>query len=379
MESNELTKILKRFLSTLVIAITNCSLYSKEHSSLEELAARALSIFNELPEERLEIMIIENDLVINKVPFKDAGISGNNFVKRLKRKGISRVDFLKGVTLSEIKQFIVDISEIDKKLKTYPHIKAGIVDVRISGIKTDEIDFDTSTLSSYLPEQIEKVKDIYRNISPFKRLRTEGLEEIIINFILTFKREANLLKLLSPVKSYSEYTYTHATNVAVLSMFQAESFGMRDELLHDIGLAALLHDVGKLFISKEVLNKKGALTEKEFEEITHHSLYGAVYLAKIDGLTHLAPIVAFEHHKKYDGTGYPKFNVNAKRQHICSQIVAISDFFDALRSWRPYRKALDINEILALMKNNIGKDFNPFLVENFARILLTTQFEGRTP
>lgn len=371
-------KTVKQFISTLAIAISNCSLYSKEHASIEELSARVLSIFNELSEKQLEIMIIENDLIVNKAPFKEAGISGANFVKRLKRKGISRVDFLKGMTLSEIKQFIIDISEANEALKTYSHIKAGVVDVRLSGIKMDEIDFDIGKLGFSLTEQVEKVKDIYHNVSPFKRLRTEGLEEIVINFILTFRREANILSLLSPVKSYDEYTYTHATNVAVLSMFQAEFLGIRDELLHDIGIAALLHDVGKLFISKEVLHKKGTLNEKEFEEITHHTSYGAAYLAKIDGITRLAPVVALEHHKKYNGTGYPKFNVNDKRQHICSQIVALSDFFDAMRSWRPYRRAWEVNEVLALMKTNAGKDFNPFLVENFTRILLMAQSEENT-
>lgn len=365
----------KGFISTFVIAISNCSLYSKEHTSVDEFAARAFSILNEFLGERLEIMIIQNDLIINNAPLRNPGINGANLVKRLKRKGISRVDFLKGVTVSEMKQFIIDVAETEKKLNVYPHIKAGVVDVRISGLKVDDVDFDISSLTQFTSEQIEKVKDIYHDISPFKRLRTEGLEEIIINFIKTFRREAKILRLLSPVKSYSEYTYTHATNVAVLSMFQADFLGIDEGLLHDIGVAALLHDVGKLFISKEILEKKGALDDKEFEEITRHPSNGAAYLTKVENITLLAPVVAFEHHRKYDGTGYPKFSLNGKKQHICSQIVAISDFFDALRSWRPYRRAWDVKEILALMKNNSGKDFNPFLVDNFIRMFLITQSE----
>ena len=156
----------------------------------------------------------------------------------------------------------------------------------------------------------------------------------------------------------------------MLSLFQAESLGIKDQLLQDVGLAALLHDVGKLFISKEILDKKGRLDEREFAEITLHPSYGAAYLAKVDGITRLAPIVAFEHHRKYDGTGYPKFNMNEKRQHICSQIVTISDFFDAVRSYRPYKKSWKTEDILVFMKKNASKDFNPSLVDNFAKMLL---------
>ncbi|MEK7307266.1 MAG: HD domain-containing phosphohydrolase, partial [Nitrospirota bacterium] len=197
-----------------------------------------------------------------------------------------------------------------------------------------------------------------------------GLEEIVVNFVLAFRREANILKLISPVKSYSDYTYTHATNVAVLTMFQAESLGVKDKLSQEIGIAALLHDVGKLFVPKEILDKQGKLDEKEWEEIQRHTLYGAKYLAKIDGLVRIAPIVAMEHHMKYDGLGYPKYSHGTKAQHICSQIVSIADFFDALRSKRPYKKDWEIKEILALMKQNAGKDFNPFLVDNFSRTIM---------
>jgi len=118
------------------------------------------------------------------------------------------------------------------------------------------------------------------------------------------------------------------------------------------------------------LEKPGKLDEKEFAEMTNHAAYGAAYLAKIDDIIRIAPIVAFEHHRKYNGTGYPKLQTNEKKQHISSQIVAVSDFFDALRSFRPYRKSLEVDDVLALLKKNAGTDFNPFLVDNFIKAFL---------
>lgn len=361
--------IVRQFISTLMIAISNCSLYSKEHEVVEKSAEKILSILNECLTDQIEVMVVQGDLIINKLPIKDAEFHEIKFVKCLMRKGISRIDFLKGITLLELKQFIIDFSETDKEIKTYPHIKTGVVDISLK--KNIDIDFDIDTLAHFSEEQIEKLKENYYKLSPFKKLEITGLEEIVARFAVAFKREKNILKLLSPVKSFSDHTYVHSTNVAVLSLFQAESLGIKDQLLQDVGLAALLHDVGKLFISKEILDKKGRLDEREFAEITLHAAYGAAYLAKVDGITRLAPIVAFEHHRKYDGTGYPKFNMNEKRQHICSQIVTISDFFDAVRSYRPYKKSWETEEILAFMKKNASNDFNPFLVDIFAKMLLT--------
>ncbi len=357
----------KKFISTFMVAISNCSLYSRGHHAFDELVRETFSILKEILGERFEIMIIDNELIVNKQPLADAGINKANLIKRFKRKEISRVDFLEGISLSEIKEFIVDFSETGKGLKTYPHIKVGSIDVHINDAKRDSIDMEN--ISCSYSEEIEKVKDIFYSFSPFKELNIAGLEEIVVHFIATFKKEANILKVLSPVKSYSEYTYTHAANVAVLAMFQADSLGARDELLHEIGVAALLHDIGKLFISKEILDKKGKLNDKEFSEMRNHPLYGAIYLAKLNDLTRLAPIIAFEHHMKYDCSGYPRLQLNGKKQHVLSQIVSISDFFDALRSRRPYRESMDLKDIIVLIKKGIDKDFNPFLVDNFNRLL----------
>ncbi len=341
-------------------AVSNCSLYSRDHDAFDDLAKKTHSLLLDVIKDRLELMLLEKELVVNSKPFRFKGLHKNSIIKRFKKKGIARVDFLPGVTLPEVKQFIIDMSSPDKNLKLYPHIKFGTIDINVSVTEQDGV------LEQYsIPENIEKVKDIFHVTSPFRKLNIAGIDEVVVHFIASIKREANILKYLNPVKMFSEYTYTHATNVAMISVFMAESIGVDNALLHDIGVAALLHDTGKMFISNEVLEKTATLDEKEFTEIQNHSLYGARYLAKIDDVPRLAPIVAFEHHMKYDLTGYPVLKANGRKQHICSQIIAIADFFDALRSQRPYRESMNIKNILALIKKGSGNDFNPVLVDNF--------------
>src|SRR3990170_3896233 len=167
------------FISTLLIAISNCSLYSKEHETFNELAKKTFSLLSELLGERFEIMVIDNELIVNKKPLRDAGINKTNLIRRLKRKGISRVDFLKGVSLSEINQFIIDISEAGKSLKLYAHINTGSIDVNVTSPKLDTVDIDSLSYAS--SEENEKLKDILHSISYFKKLNIAGLEELVVH------------------------------------------------------------------------------------------------------------------------------------------------------------------------------------------------------
>lgn len=94
-----------------------------------------------------------------------------------------------------------------------------------------------------------------------------------------------------------------------------------------------------------------------------------MYLATLPDIPQYALIAAYEHHMKFNGLGYPAIRRKGRTQHIISQLIAISDFFDALRTDRPYRKALDVPVIVGLLNDSSGKDFNPLLVENFIRSL----------
>lgn len=361
-------KRLKEFISVFMSAISNCALYSKDHVFIIELTEKAFSILNEFLKgsDHFEIMIIENDLIINNSPARETGIHGKNLLKRLKRKGITHIEFLRGITLQELKKFIVDISVGGKEAQSSPHIKIGVVDVHIDRFSLDRDLLSEQSLSSFISEQIMKIENEFARISPFKKLHVVGFEEIVVQFIMKLK-EIDILKLLSPIKSYGTSDYIHATNVAVLTLFQAQTLGIKEELHQDIGLAALFHDVGKLLIPREIIEKESSFEVKENDVMKLHPVYGAQYLAKIDGLTHLAPIVAFEHHLRYDGRGYPKLKGGNIKQHICSQMIAISDSFDNLTVKTSYRKTLDIKDALVAMKTKDEGLFNPFLIDNFIR------------
>jgi HD-GYP domain-containing protein (c-di-GMP phosphodiesterase class II) len=350
-------KKFSEFISHMVTAISSRALYSVEHPIFLEFTERAGGLLDDLcADGTMSITMIGDSLIFNDTPFMEKAPYIVNFLKRLKKKKIEKIVFRKGLEIDELKNFISALS-LKGDLSSTPHISVGTIEIKMKA--------SGGTASELMNKGISKVQEAYKGFSRFRKLDTVSLEESVLDFISVLKKEINVLRIVSPVKSHNEYTYVHATNVSVLTLFQAESLGIKGETLHDIGMAGLLHDVGKMFVSLDVLDKQGKLTPDEWQQMRRHPLHGAVYLSKVPDIPPLVPIVAFEHHMRFDGKGYPDTRRMGRNQHIVSQMVAIADFYDALRTDRPYRKALDVPTIAGLMKEGKGKDFNPLLVETF--------------
>jgi putative nucleotidyltransferase with HDIG domain len=351
-----------KFLSYIVTAMAQCSLYSKEHPAVADFSERALKLLNELfTDETIGVTHLGGNLIFNDVPIIDKGIHVENFMKRMKAKGIDKIIIKKGISIEEVINFASFMASKDEDSLSSEHILVGTVQVRLRSSGEEPLEIMSTNIS--------KIKGVYYELSRFKRLDTAGLEDAVLGFLIALKSEANILRLVSPVKSYSEYTYVHTANVSVLTLFQAESLGLKGEALREAGLAGLLHDVGKMIVPKEILEKPGKLDDAEWKEIKRHPVYGALFLSSLPDPPRLAVIAAFEHHLKFDGTGYPETKWRARKQNIISQIVAISDFFDALRAERPYRKGMEIDKLIDILKGSAGKDFNPLLVDNFMSAL----------
>ena len=159
----------KQFLTALTIAIANCSLYAKDNELIDEAGKKAFSILNELIEGRVEMMVIDDDLIINKSPVRDSRLHTAKLLKLFKHKGISRIEFLKGITAEELKQFIINLSKPDEEMETSPHIKAGIVAINGGGSGTGATGaavVSSEDIPDFREEQIEKLKGVFHSISP---------------------------------------------------------------------------------------------------------------------------------------------------------------------------------------------------------------------
>jgi putative nucleotidyltransferase with HDIG domain len=189
----------------------------------------------------------------------------------------------------------------------------------------------------------------------------EGLSQAV-----TENRTA--LVALTAMRNYDNYTFTHMVNVSILTMGQARALGIEGRLLREFGLSALMHDIGKVRTPKPILNKPDKLTDEEFAIMRRHTVDGAEILRGTPEMPILAPVVAFEHHLRLDGTGYP-FGVKRQALNVATMLCSISDVYDAMRSQRAYQQAFPTDRILAVLKRNDGTQFDQHLVRRFVQLL----------
>lgn len=169
------------------------------------------------------------------------------------------------------------------------------------------------------------------------------------------------------VEKRSKETGAHVKRVAQISQLLASVYGLPEQEAELIKLASPLHDVGKIGIPDSILNKPGKHTPEEWEIMQTHAMIGEEILAKSDKrILQLGSIIAGQHHEKWDGNGYPR-GLKGEGIHIAGRITALADVFDALGSKRCYKEPWPIEKIIALIKEQSGKQFDPKLVEVFEK------------
>lgn len=167
------------------------------------------------------------------------------------------------------------------------------------------------------------------------------------------------------IEARSKETSNHVKRVAAYSVILAQAYGMDAHAIEKLKVASPLHDVGKVGIPDEILQKPGKLTDTEFTFMQTHTLIGYNMLKNSNlDILKIAAIIAHEHHEKYNGRGYPR-GIAGEDINIYARITAIADVFDALSSERAYKKAWPLEKILALFKEERGEHFDPHLVDLF--------------
>lgn len=193
---------------------------------------------------------------------------------------------------------------------------------------------------------------------------------VVGSLAVTMHSERKLLLPLLTLRRYDEYTTTHALNVAVLAMALAEWMGIAGSSVRQLGLAGLLHDIGKVKVPLEILNKAGKLTEQERSIMGTHPVHGARILFETAPDLELPSVVAYEHHIMENGAGYPELRFRRDR-HEASKLVHVCDVYDALRTNRPYREAWPAERVLAYMGERAGTEFDSDAARAFIEMMRT--------
>lgn len=212
------------------------------------------------------------------------------------------------------------------------------------------------------------VKGYLEDARAGKTLDSEAVKNQASDMVDSILRNDNALISLTRLKSFDEYTFTHCVNVAVLVTSFAKRLGFNRNRLERLASGGLLHDVGKMMIPDEILNKPGKFTPEERQIVNNHPVYSAEILEKSPDIESDSIRLAFEHHERLDGTGYPR-GLKTEQLHIDTNIVSICDVYDALTSARVYKPGFPLPKALQIIKENAGRDFKENLVDVFINIV----------
>ncbi len=219
---------------------------------------------------------------------------------------------------------------------------------------------------------LSTLKDMTAQISARKRTGVKSMVRMVQNMVDYVSDEDPVLMGLSTIRDYDDYTYTHSVNVSILAMCLGQQIGLPKKSLVRLGICGMLHDLGKIDIPSEIINKPAKLDPDEFSLVQRHPIDSARNILKLQVSLELKARILlppFEHHLKYDLTGYPRSRWITS-QSLFGRILAIADVFDAISSPRVYRPtSLSPDRALALMMQGSGKDFDPILLKWFVNML----------
>jgi HD-GYP domain-containing protein (c-di-GMP phosphodiesterase class II) len=238
---------------------------------------------------------------------------------------------------------------------------------------TKEQDFERKEMArKTYAYALTSVKEVAQKINSQRQAGVRKLKRLVQNMVDTLSEDESVLLGLSTMRDYDDYTYTHSVNVAILSLCLGKRIGLSRISLSHLAICGLVHDLGKLDIPKKVLNKPGKLTDEEFKVIQMHPIKSVNQIIKLRAPTDLKAKILlppFEHHLKYDLSGYPRVH-NKKSVSLFGRIITIADVFDALTSPRIYRPtAVSPDRALDILLKGSGKDFDPILLKVFINML----------
>ncbi|PIV39039.1 MAG: HD-GYP domain-containing protein [Candidatus Omnitrophica bacterium CG02_land_8_20_14_3_00__42_8] len=195
-------------------------------------------------------------------------------------------------------------------------------------------------------------------------IEVRGIKETVNEMVDEIIANRHLLINLLDMRSYDDYLYNHSVGVCILSLTIGIAYKYDELRLRDLGVGALLHDVGKTKISSEILNKPGKLTAEEFEEIKKHSRWGFDMLRGEKELSLLSSHIAYQHHERCDGRGYPR-GLSEEETLQFARIVSVADVYDALTADRIYRKRFLPHEARKIIESNLETQFSLQIVKIF--------------
>jgi putative nucleotidyltransferase with HDIG domain len=369
-----------RFLVSFGQAVSTMALYNDGHPARERAVDRSYRCLRDLQQHdpHPRFSFLGEETIYQDTALRELG--DWEWATRLAQAGIQRIELDNDVTREQYEEFLeemmarITLSFIDSA-EARPNrptgIKVGALGIRGETREVQEVlatPVPVATISYSLGEEAASIQSMHREVQGRGKLPLAEAEAVVRSLSIAMHGDQEMILPLLQLREFDEYTTTHSLNVSVLVMALAESLGMAEQDVRTFGIAGLLHDLGKVNIPEEILNKPGKLTEQEREVMQSHPVAGAKLIIESGRRLDLAAAVAHEHHIMINGQGYPRCHYH-RDCHKASKLVHVCDVYDALRTRRPYREAWDAQRVLTYIEERSGTEFEPAAATAFVKMM----------
>ncbi len=384
------TKLGTEYVLKFYRLLKGTTIYDRKNVIIDRLTKECLQVINGIiqSEGHLFLKIVRDNFFFNNIRIivnADVYSIFKAFWQEMKKRWIGEVEFSAEVGAEHLKDFIYLLSGLEENNESnYLYVKKQLEYRNIESIHVGKLEFfkdediyiDSEDQKKFSKEvyfkSISLVKEVIESINQQKALNIRKAKRLMQNAVNAIMQDESTLLGLANIKNYDEYTFNHSVNVAIYAIALGQRIGIPKKHLSHLGMAGLFHDIGKTKISKEILNKSGKLSPQEWTMMRAHPLVGAEIVMRMKEWGELSTRLidaAFEHHLKYDLTGYPRLT-RKRKITLFGRIVTIADFYDALVRPRVYNRFPYVSEkILGLMLERSGKDFDPAIVKVFINMI----------
>jgi len=332
------------------------------------VSKRVFDFLSEIFEAKEEVLIglINGVLYINDYFFYDATPYSDNVLKVLTGFQIDDLLISKGVSEEELLKLagILKVKERSKETFLKLSEKEELIHIGLKSFKMghDEGDLPAKNLETYR-DAVSTMTGFFSEVGDGRLPSLREAENLVEGFMDKMVANKSLLMLLSGLKGYDVYTYQHCVNVGILALLLAEKEGLGEQNIKWAALAGMMHDIGKVRVPPEVINKPGGLTLREWEAVKTHSIHSADVIRGMGGAQELVQAVE-GHHMHHDGGGYP-VRSDVDRPSKMAGLISVVDAYDAITTVRAYKQPMSPIEAMTILKNGRGTKFDPYYVDAF--------------
>jgi hypothetical protein len=326
--------------------------------------------------EEIGFLVVGQDVVIDQQPLRRRAVHLQAFAQTLRRRGLEGLTLVRGLQADECRRFIETMAG-SAPPQSSPHVVVGRLRIAVESDAPEApppgLDLGrggglpASPRGGLTSARLEEGREAFVRLRGERLAGVEALERLVWDLVDSLVESIAEIYPLAPLRHHDELTYLHSVNVSTLVLAMGRAFGYQGQLLHDLGMAALLHDLGKLSIPSEFLTRPGPLNEEEWKLMKLHPELGTQHICELEMRTPLAAVVAYEHHLRFDGKPNYPLLATPRPPTLASRMTAVADNYDAMTG-RVQPRALEHEEALTQLRGRAGTYLDPLLVGSFCTL-----------